>query len=51
MNRESPEKLFGDISPEQFAVLGLDRVAYVRPAVVEGRRSMPFTAPMATRSA
>jgi hypothetical protein len=38
MNSESPEKLIGHISLEQFAALGLDRVAYVRPAVVEGQK-------------
>ena len=28
---------FENLSPDQFAALGVDRVAYVRPAVVDGR--------------
>jgi len=28
---------FEKISPDQFAALGVDRFAYVRPAVVDGR--------------
>jgi hypothetical protein len=28
---------FENLSPAQFAELGVDRVAYVRPAVIDGR--------------
>jgi len=28
---------FENLSPDQFAALGVDRVAYVRPAVIDGR--------------
>lgn len=37
MNKDFSDKPAEGISPEQFAALGLDRVAYVRPAVVEGQ--------------
>ena len=36
MNKEFSARQVIDISPEQFAALGMDRVAYVRLAVVDG---------------
>jgi len=38
MNKEFSARQVRDISPEQLAALGMDRVAYVRPAVVEGQK-------------
>lgn len=38
MNRDTLNKAIEGFSPEQFAALGVDRVAYVRPAMVEGQK-------------
>ncbi len=38
MNKEFSARHVRDISPEQLAALGMDRVAYVRPAMVEGQK-------------
>ncbi len=38
MNRETEARIVPGLSPEQFAALGMDEVAYVRPAVVEGKK-------------
>lgn len=38
MNKEFSARQVRDISPEQLAALGMDRVAYVRPAVIEGQK-------------
>jgi hypothetical protein len=38
MNTEFSARQVRDISPEQLAALGLDRFAYVRPALVEGQK-------------
>jgi hypothetical protein len=35
---DAPEKLHEEFSSEQFAALGVDQVAYVRPTVVEGQK-------------
>lgn len=38
MNKDTLNKAIEGFSPEQFAALGVDRVAYVRPAMVEGQK-------------
>ncbi|MBO6784018.1 MAG: DUF1150 family protein [Alphaproteobacteria bacterium] len=38
MNHDTEQKFVQQFSPEQFAALGVDEVAYVRPAVVEGKK-------------
>jgi hypothetical protein len=38
MTQDTTTRLLEDFSPEQFAALGVDKVAYVRPAVVEGQK-------------
>ena len=38
MNRDFPNKPAEDFSPEQFAALGVNQVAYVRPAMIEGQK-------------
>jgi len=37
MNKKFTNKTAEGFSPEQFAALGVNRLAYVRPAVVEGQ--------------
>jgi hypothetical protein len=38
MTQDTTIQLLEEFSPEQFAALGVDKVAYVRPAVVEGQK-------------
>jgi hypothetical protein len=38
MNKKFSTLQVRDISPEQLAALGMDRFAYVRPALVEGQK-------------
>lgn len=38
MNKDTLNKAIEGFSPEHFAALGVDRVAYVRPAMVEGQK-------------
>ena len=38
MTQDTTTLLVEDFSSEQFAALGMDKVAYVRPAVVEGQK-------------
>ena len=38
MTQDTTIQLLEEFSPEKFAALGVDKVAYVRPAVVEGQK-------------
>ena len=38
MTQDTTIQLLEEFSPEQFAALGVAKVAYVRPAVVEGQK-------------
>jgi len=38
MTQDTTTLLLEEFSPEQFAALGVDKVAYVRPALVEGQK-------------
>ncbi|MDE0780395.1 MAG: DUF1150 family protein [Alphaproteobacteria bacterium] len=38
MRNDAPRKLNDEFTSKQFGALGVDRVAYVRPIVIEGQK-------------